>query len=60
MAGPQINVDSIQDDKEGKPPRNRIDDGCFSSREELVDYGAKEQQVDERPETSIGVMITCQ
>jgi hypothetical protein len=40
-----VDVDGIEDAKEGETPGNAIDDDCFARREELVDDGAKKEEV---------------
>jgi len=49
ICGPEVDVDGIENAEKRKPPRNAIDDGLFACWEELVDDGAEEENVDERP-----------
>jgi hypothetical protein len=49
ICGPEIDVDGIEDAKKREPPGNAIDDGLLAVWEELVDDGAEEEGVDERP-----------
>jgi hypothetical protein len=40
VPGPQANVDSVQDTKDGETPGNAIDDNDFAVGEELINNGA--------------------
>ena len=46
---PEVDVDGVQDSKEGESPGDTVDDGLLAIGEELVDDRAEEEQVDQRP-----------
>jgi len=41
VSGPKVNVDSIQDAEQWKPPRDTVDDDTLSVGEELIDDGTE-------------------
>ena len=49
MAGPEVDVNSTEDAKEGEAPANAVNDDLLAALKELVDDNAKEQEVDEGP-----------
>ena len=49
VPGPEVDVDGVQDRKQGEPPTDAIDDDLLATLEELVDDGTKEEEVNERP-----------
>lgn len=53
MTSPQVDVDCVENTEEGKTPGNAVDDDAFAFGEELVDDGAEEEQVDQRPEKCV-------
>ena len=50
LRSPKVYVDGIEYSEEWKSPGNSIDDYTFSLREELVDDGSKEENMDKRPD----------
>jgi len=49
VAGPEVDVDSVENRKQGKSPCNSVNDNRLASREELIDDGAEEKKMDHRP-----------
>ena len=49
VAGPEVDVDGVEDAEEGKPPADAVNDDLLAALKELVDDGAEEQEVDEGP-----------
>jgi len=49
VVSPQGDIDSIQKAEEGETPGNGVDDHRFARREELIDDGSKQKQMDQRP-----------
>ena len=49
VAGPEVDVDGVEDAEEGKAPADAVNDGLLAALEERVDDGAEEQEVDEGP-----------
>ena len=49
MGSPNIHIDRVEDTKKGKAPRDAVDNDFFTAREELVNNGAKEKKVYQRP-----------
>ena len=45
-----MDVDGVEDRKEREAPRDAVDDGRLALREELVDDGAEQEEVDEGPD----------
>ena len=41
VPGPEVDVDGVQDRKQGEPPTNAIDDDLLATLEELVDDGSE-------------------
>ena len=54
MPGPDIDIDRVEDSEEGEPPANAINDDFLAAFKELVDDGAEEKEVDERPDPTLG------
>ena len=54
VPGPEVDVDGVQDRKQGEPPTNAIDDDLLATLKELVDYSPEEKEVDERPDPTLG------
>jgi hypothetical protein len=50
VGSPNVHVYCIEDAKKGEAPRNAVDDDLSTTREELVDDGAKEKEVYQRPQ----------
>lgn len=50
VTGPEIDINCIQDGKKRKPPGDTVDDCLFSKREELIDNGTKEEDMNESPD----------
>jgi len=50
LAGPDADVDGVEEGEEGEAPGDAVDDGAFAGGEELVDDRAEQEEVDERPE----------
>jgi len=46
LTSPEIDVDGVEDSKEGEAPGDGIDDDMFSGREELVDDCPQEEEMD--------------
>lgn len=46
---PAIHIDGVENTKERESPGDSIYDRAFSSREELVDNGSKQEQVNDSP-----------
>jgi hypothetical protein len=49
VSGPQVDINSVQDDKKREAPRDTLNDSTVTILSELVDDGAEEQEVDGRP-----------
>ena len=49
VAGPEVDVDGVEDAEESKPPADAVNDDLLAALKELVDDGAEEQEVDEGP-----------
>ena len=54
VPGPEVDVDGVQDRKQGEPPTNAVDNDLLATLEELVDDSSKEKEVDERPDPVLG------
>ena len=54
VPGPEVDVDGVQDRKQGESPTNAIDDDLLATLKELVDYSPEEKEVDERPDPTLG------
>ena len=49
VAGPEVDVDGVEDAEEGKAPADAVNDDLLAALEERVDDGAEEQEVEEGP-----------
>ena len=49
VRGPQVHVDGVKDREEREAPGDALDDAAVTILGELVDDGAEEEQVDQRP-----------
>lgn len=49
LCSPQVHVDGVEHSKERESPRYSIYNHALAVGEELVDYGAEEEYMDERP-----------
>lgn len=49
LPNPDVDVDGVEDGEQREAPRDAVDDGSFALREELVDDGSEEKEVDDRP-----------
>ena len=49
-ARPDVDVDGVEDGEEGETPADAVDDDVLAVGRELVDDGAKEQEVNEGPD----------
>jgi len=47
---PDVDVDGVEEEKEGEAPVDAVDDDLLAALEELVDDGSEEQEVDDRPD----------
>ena len=54
VPGPEVDVDGVQDRKQGESPANAIDDDLLATLEELVDDSPEEKEVNERPDPILG------
>ena len=54
VPGPEVDVDGVQDRKQGESPTNAINDDLFATLEKLVDDGPEEKEVNERPDPTLG------
>lgn len=57
-AGPEVDVDSVENAKEGEVPRDAINDDALARWEPLVDNSTQKQQVNQGPvETAVRAEI---
>jgi hypothetical protein len=52
IRSPKVDINGIENTQERKTPSNTIDNDPFAFRSKLVDDGAQEEQMDQRPESS--------
>jgi hypothetical protein len=48
-SSPEVDIDGVEYNQQGKAPRDTIDDDKLPASEELVDDSAEEEKMDERP-----------
>lgn len=57
VAGPEVDVDGVEDGEEGEAPRDAVNDDGLARGEELVDDRSEEEEVDYRPAQCVLVSI---
>ena len=49
MPDPKVHIGRVEDGEKGEPPANSVNDDLLAASEELIDDGAKKENVDQRP-----------